>query len=95
MLVLKLWDNKKLNKLIPESKNGMIKAKYVLDESADIAIRLVNTERQVIAKSDYKSQRSGNYLQSIDMNRFPEGQYMLTIKANEEVIQKYLVVKWK
>ncbi len=82
-----------VNKLIPESGNGMVRAKYIVRTPADIAIRLVNREEKVIAKSDYKNQDTGNYLQSIDMNKFPDGQYMLTIKADEEVIQKYLVVK--
>ena len=83
----------KMNKLIPESGNGMIRAKYVVESPADIAIRLIDKEEKVVAKSDYKNQSSGNYLQSIDMKKFPEGQYMLTIEANEEVIKKYLVVK--
>ena len=83
----------KMNKLIPDTGNGMIKAKYVLQDPADIAIRLVDREEKIIARSDYKNQRSGNYLQSIDMKRFPEGQYMLTIQADDEVIEKYLVVK--
>ncbi len=84
---------KRLNKLIPERSNGMIRAKYVLEESADIAIRLVDKQSKVIARSDYKNQNSGNYLQSIDMKHFPQGQYVLTIKANEEIIKRYLVVK--
>lgn len=83
----------KMNKLIPETGNGMIRAKYVVDEPADIAIRLTDNSKKVIAKSDYKNQVTGNYLQSIDMKHFPEGQYMLTIQAGEEVIKKYLVVK--
>lgn len=83
----------KVNKLIPDAGNGMIRAKYIVDQPADIAIRLVDKQEKVIAKSDYKNQGSGNYLQSIDMKRFPQGQYMLTIQANKEVIQQYLVVK--
>ena len=86
-------ETQKMSKLIPESSNGMIRAKYVVDKPADIAIRLVDKTEKIIAKSDYKNQRTGNYLQSFDMKKFPQGQYMLTIQANEEVIQKYLVVK--
>jgi hypothetical protein len=83
----------KMNKLIPESGNGMIRAKYVVVRKADVAIRLVDIKEKVIAKSDYKNLNSGNYLQSIDMKKFPQGQYLLTIQVDEEVIQKYLVVK--
>jgi purple acid phosphatase-like protein/calcineurin-like phosphoesterase family protein len=83
----------KMNKLTPESRNGMIKAKYVVAKTANVAIRLVDREKKIIAKSDYKNLNSGNYLQSIDMKKFPEGEYLLTIQADEEVIQKYLVVK--
>ncbi len=85
--------NLKISKLVPESGNGMIRAKYVLERPADIAIRLVNKEEKIIARSDYKNQGSGNYLQSIDMKDFPEGQYLLTIQADKELIRKYLVVK--
>ncbi len=83
---------KKMNKLFPIA-SGLVQAKYKLEEKSNIEIKLVNREYEVLAKSAYKNLNSGNYLQSIDMRSFPQGQYMLTIEANEELIQQYLVVK--
>ncbi len=82
-----------LKKLHPDPKNGMIRAKYVVNRMADISIELVDHQEKVYDVSKYPNQRSGNYLRSIDMRRMPFGKYLLTIKSNDVILEQYLVVK--
>jgi hypothetical protein len=82
-----------LKKLFPDPKNGMIRAKYVVPQTADISIELVDHKDQIFASSEYQNQRSGNYLRSIDMKKMPSGKYLLTIKSNDAILEQYLVVK--
>jgi hypothetical protein len=82
-----------LKKLYPDPKNGMIRAKYVVNHTADISIELVDYTDKIFANSKYQNQRSGNYLRSIDMKKMPLGKYLLTIKADDAILEEYLVLK--
>jgi hypothetical protein len=84
--------DQRMNKLVPIA-SGLVQAKYQVDERSNVEIKLVDHEKKVLSKNAYKNLNTGNYLQSIDMRPYPQGQYMLMIEANDEVIQQYLVVK--
>lgn len=79
--------------LSPDSKTGLLKIKYNLNDSGDVDIRLVDNDENEINQSVYKNQRSGNYLKSIDMSDVPLGVYMLIIKKDESVIDRYRIEK--
>lgn len=80
-------------KLYPDPKNGMIRAKYVVDRITNISIELVDSNDKVYAAIEHQNQRSGNYLRSIDMKKMPFGKYLLTIKSDDSILEQYLVVK--
>ncbi len=90
------WKSLKWNnypRLSPDPESGILQAKYALRQDGDIKIRLVDVTDKVIAWADYKNHRVGSYLKSIDMRRFPDGRYLLTISANNELVGEYLVIK--
>jgi len=73
---------------------GQLKIKYTLRDKANISIRLLNAvNHREIQNIPYRGQRAGNYLKSIDMNNLPNGQYIVVVIADNEIINKYQVMK--
>lgn len=83
----------KLKKLYTDPNNGLIRAKYVVNHTANISIRLVDHQNNVYIIDECQNQRSGNYLRSIDMRRMPFGRYLLSIRADDAILEEYLVLK--
>jgi hypothetical protein len=87
------YENNNFKKLTPDPDNGILRAKYKVQNTSNVSIRLEDHREKVVANDFYKDQRSGNYLRSIDMKKYPNGKYLLTILSDEQVIEQYLVVK--
>jgi len=78
--------------LRPDPKSGYLRVRYKLENSSDVDIKLVERGQAIVA-SKYQNQRKGNYLKSIDMSDYPDGEYRLVISINEQVFQEYQVTK--
>ena len=87
------YENNDFKLLSPATENGIVRAQYKVKNTSNVNIRLQDHREKILADDHYKNQRSGNYLRSIDMKNYPNGKYLLTITANESVIEQYLVVK--
>ncbi len=77
--------------LKPDVTSGLLRVKYSLQNPDDVVIRLINPSNEVMTKSEYKNQKAGNYLQSIDMNKLPKGTYLLIIKTENGGTSKFKV----
>ena len=85
---------KAFNQMRPDPNSGYLRVRYRLEEASDVDIRLV--EKGVSApvlSSQYQNQRQGNYLKSIDMSDYPNGDYQLVISINKEIIQEISITK--
>ncbi|MEM9917177.1 MAG: metallophosphoesterase family protein [Bacteroidota bacterium] len=83
------WKN--YERLLPDPRTGLLRVKYVLDDCKDVRIRLLNEQCEAVSRSEYKDQRAGNFLKSINMQKFRKGRYLLIIEAGEEVLLQYRV----
>lgn len=82
------------NELRPDPNSGYLRVRYNLSQPSDVDIKLLNRGRnESLVRSQYQNQRKGNYLKSIDMTDYPNGDYQLVIRINEEVIREYKVTK--
>lgn len=82
-----------LKRLSPNPTNGTVRARYVVDKTANVTIQLVDNQNKIYNIGSYQSQQSGNYLRTIDMKRMPLGKYLLTIRADDAILEEYLVLK--
>lgn len=77
--------------LTPDPSTGMLRIKYSLSGNSDVRIQLKDVTDQSISRSDYKDQKPGNFLKSIDMKDFPKGTYLLIIEVGKDVLHRYRV----
>lgn len=87
----KEWNNH--DRLQTDPRTGQIQFKYKLQQPANISVRLVNTINRQVLKNDFTNNKTGNFLQSLDVSNIEKGDYLLIIEANKKVIQKYKVEK--
>ncbi|MEM1322805.1 MAG: fibronectin type III domain-containing protein [Bacteroidota bacterium] len=85
------WQDYK--RLFPDPRTGMLKVFYALNTPGDVRIRLIDTHQTAHSQSEYRNQRSGKFLKSIDMSEMPTGHYLLTIEADRKVIRQFQVHK--
>ncbi|MEL6866617.1 MAG: hypothetical protein AAFP19_19480, partial [Bacteroidota bacterium] len=83
---------KEYKRIDPDPLTGLLKVKYALNDYSDVSIKLIDTKQQSMSHSEYKNQRPGNFLKSINMRDMPKGRYLLTIRANQKVIKQVRVV---
>ena len=54
----------------------------------------VDTRKIAHSRSEYKNQRAGKFLKSIDMSEMPKGFYLLTIEADNKVLHQFQVLEF-
>lgn len=79
--------------LTTNSRTGQLQFRYKLLQPGNVHVRLINEERKLIIKSDFRNLGIGSFLQSIDVSKIPLGKYLLLVEANGKVIKQYLVEK--
>ncbi len=82
-----------LPRLSPNPSTGKVKIDYELAQPSDIAIVLVNSSRQEMAKLEYPGQPAGAQSRSLDFSRLPAGRYLLVVRAERKTVRRYLLVK--
>ncbi len=85
------WDA--LPRLTPNPASGRVKIDFELSQPADVAILLVNTNKEEMARLDYPGLESGAHSRSLDFSRLPLGRYLLVVRAGRKAVKRYLLVK--
>jgi len=78
-------------KIITDS--DQIKFQYNLLKPAMVSIKLIDESKQQVLKNEFRNSKGGNFLQSMDVSRVEEGDYLLIIEADRKIIQQYKVEK--
>lgn len=81
-------------KLLVDRKNGGNDAKvnYSLTKSGDVLVRLLEQKKGIIRKWELPKQTPGKYSKSFDLSGVPAGKYLLVIKMDDLVIQRFRVL---
>ena len=81
-----------IKKLMTDA-NGRLQIKYELQKNSTIVYQIFDVNRQEVFNNRLSNQAAKNYLKSLDLSRLPDGRYVLVIKANEEEVERYQVIK--
>lgn len=74
----------------PNPTNGMLNISYISDVNGNINVRLVNLNGQEVMNQSF-NKANGEFLNSINMNNFVKGIYMLQIITPERTITEKVV----
>lgn len=73
---------------------GKIRFGYSLDQHSDVEFAVYSTANKTeVLKSALPSQAPGKYERNLEISALPPGKYMLIIRANKKLIQKYNLFK--
>ena len=84
------WE--KLPKITPDAK-GVIGFQYVLNEPANVSIRLHDPKMNAVSSYDIPNQKEGNYAKAFSVSTLPRGRYLLIVRGNKKLVHRFLVVK--
>lgn len=82
----------KVNSLhvFPNPTNGMLNISYISEVNGEVAVRLVNLNGQEVMNKTF-SKANGEFLNTINMNNFAKGIYMLQVITPERTITEKVV----
>ncbi|GJM31116.1 MAG: hypothetical protein DHS20C18_01170 [Saprospiraceae bacterium] len=72
---------------------GGVSVDYKLKTTCDVTIILINKEMKEVTRALLKGQAPGPYIKKLDMNKISAGEYLLIIKANNQVIRRCKIKK--
>lgn len=76
----------------PNPVTDVLNIKYHLFEDSEIAISIVDLTGKVVSSGRSKKQTAGDYTTEINVNNLSEGNYILSIKINEQTINNQFVI---
>lgn len=88
-----LYEKKGKVKKIMTDTQHRLNVKYILQEHANVSYQVFDINRKEIFSSYLPNQVPKNYLKSLNLSDLPDGRYVLVIKANQEEIERYQVIK--
>ena len=73
---------------------GRVRIKYELKEAAAVSFQLFHAEsKKQVFHNQLINQTAKSYLKSLDISQLAKGTYVLVVKANQEEIERFKVVK--
>jgi len=83
------------SKQLRTDNNGRLQIKYQLAKDCAVSFQLFNSNRREIFNNQLIDQAAKNYLKSLDISQLPDGKYVLVVKAGQEEIERFQVLKSK
>ena len=82
------------NTSLQTDNKGRVRIKYELKEDAAVSFQLfhANSKKEVF-HNQLINQTAKSYLKSLDISQLPNGTYVLVVKANEDELERFEVVK--
>ncbi len=79
--------------LLKASADGKVRFGYTLDAQANLEFSLYNNNHVEVLKTALPTQAPGKYERNFELKSLPPGKYLLIIRANKKLIQKYKILK--
>ena len=76
----------------PNPTEGAIQVQFKLAEEADVNLSLYNQIGQLVQNILDKHMPAGSYRYSVDLERLPDGVYILTLKTEKQVLDSKLLI---
>ena len=81
-----------MGKLRPDSR-GLVGITIDLKQAANVEAILANKQLQQLATVPYNGLSAGSHSKSLNVSKVPPGEYIILVKANGKVIQRYALLK--
>lgn len=81
-----------MGKLRPDSK-GLVNIAFTLKQPGNVQAILTNKQLQQLATVNYDGLGSGAHTKSLNVAKVPAGEYIILVKVNGSVIQRYALIK--
>lgn len=85
------WDECPM--LMTDMGTGDVKIKYDIAQRCDVIIRIIDRDKHEIFSTQLSNQQPDVYLKTLQMKSMSAGRYLVIVKANGQVIQRYRVMK--
>jgi hypothetical protein len=76
----------------PNPSEGAIQVQFKIAEESDVNLSLYNEVGQLVQNILDKHMPVGNYKYSVDLERLPDGVYILTLKTEKQVLDSKLLI---
>lgn len=76
----------------PNPTEGAIQVQFKIAEESDVNLSLYNEVGQLVQNILDKHMPVGNYKYSVDLERLPDGVYILTLKTEKQVLDSKLLI---
>lgn len=77
--------------LVHADARGQVSIQYTLTLPATVDLILISEDMKELARLNYPNQPPGPYTKSLDLSKAPAGQYSLLVKANGQLLTRFLV----
>jgi hypothetical protein len=76
----------------PNPSEGAVQVQFKIAEESDVNLSLYNEVGQLVQNILDKHMPVGNYRYSVDLERLPDGVYILTLKTEKQVLDSKLLI---
>ena len=76
----------------PNPSEGAVQVQFKIAEESDVNLSLYNEVGQLVQNILDKHMPVGNYKYSVDLERLPDGVYILTLKTEKQVLDSKLLI---
>ena len=76
----------------PNPTEGAIQVQFKIAEESDVNLSLYNEVGQMVQNILDKRMPVGSYRYSVDLQRLPDGVYILTLKTEKQILDSKLLI---
>lgn len=74
-------------------EHGFVRPTFKITTPGDISIGLYNSRTRQVWSEETPAQKPGQYQRGLDMSDYPIGRYILIVRSNKTVIQRFVIRK--
>ncbi|RMG78458.1 MAG: metallophosphoesterase family protein [Bacteroidetes bacterium] len=75
------------------NREQSVSFKYTLKAPGNVAILVIDKNFQVVKRVLFKGEQPGSHDRSISISEIPKGQYLLVIRANKHILNRFRILK--
>lgn len=79
-------------KIYADAKSNEVKVRYELKEAGEVEMSLLNSKMQRVRMAKYIHVNDGIFIEPFDLSGIPAGSFLLVLKCQGKVIERYQVV---
>ena len=77
---------------ISRNQEGKVPINYKLKYFGNVSVILINRKLKEVTRAQLKNQKPGVYNKTLDLSKVNPGRYLLIIRNNKKIVQRYRVV---